>query len=352
MKPPSPDARRADDIFRRSRRLFGLILVLLVLSTVLITFSEVFQTASLSSTASRVVGENPAETPPPLAITAPPPPQRVTFYSPARRDRSGAAILDRLLCHAFSWAEGVTYGGACEENVASEGGADASTHEQQQQALLVQSLGLAEELPLACPTDRSGILLKHEDYFAQDTAVLTEDWLAHMRRSVGVGLPSTSLKTVVDPWQVAVHIRRGDVTPCTEFERYLPNAYYLAVLDHYLPKLRDSTTQRPVQVTIYSDTENHEAWDVFVYRGYRLELGTNLTDAWYAMRTADVLVLSKSSFSLVPALWNPNTVLYTPFWHAPLSSWTTVDAHLVRVAGGQAELLRRRACPATPWRPS
>ena len=43
----------------------------------------------------------------------------------------------------------------------------------------------------------------------------------------------------------------------------------------------------------------------------------------------NVLILSKSSFSLVPALFNPNTVVYTPFWHQPLANWTVVPQSLV-----------------------
>jgi hypothetical protein len=351
MKPPSPDARRADTIFRRSRRLFGLVLVLLVLGVMLSALSEALQTASSLSAASRVVEKHKTTTAATAPSTVTPPPRRpaVTLYSPTRPDRSGAAILDRLLCHAFSWAEGVVYGGACQGSVTP----GANDEQQQQQALLVHSLGLTEELPLACPTDRSGIFLKHDDYFAQDTALLTEDWLAHVRRQV-VAAPTSPKASVDDStaWQVAVHIRRGDVTPCTQFERYLPNAYYLAVLDQYLPQLlRESTTtvsRRPVQVSIFSETESHESWDAFVDRGYKLEMGTNLTDVWYAMRTADVLVLSKSSFSLVPALWNPHTVLYTPFWHAPLPGWTRVASELVDLARSHVERLHRETCHATP----
>lgn len=39
--------------------------------------------------------------------------------------------------------------------------------------------------------------------------------------------------------------------------------------------------------------------------------------------TADIVVLSKSSFSFVPAILNMNaTVFYTPYWQRRMSRWT------------------------------
>jgi hypothetical protein len=49
-------------------------------------------------------------------------------------------------------------------------------------------------------------------------------------------------------------------------------------------------------------------------------------DCMRQLATADVLVLSRSSFSFVAAILNrPGIVLYHPFWHGAPSSWITVD---------------------------
>ncbi len=45
-------------------------------------------------------------------------------------------------------------------------------------------------------------------------------------------------------------------------------------------------------------------------------------DAWRIMAEADVLIISKSSFSFVGGLLNPNAEIWTPtFWISPLDSW-------------------------------
>ena len=252
---------------------------------------------------------------------------KVTFYSRGRKDRSGAAILDMLLCHAFAFQENTIYGGVCVEK------SDELLPYIEDQQKLVHALGLRDELPYACPIDRSGILLRHDDYFSQDTAVFTDAWLAYIR---------SQLKRIKAPdrdaLQVAIHMRRGDVTPCTEPERYLPNSYYLSVVDQYIPKF---SLGRAINVTLYSESASHEGWEPFEKRGYNLVLGSNVAQVWEALISADVLIISRSSFSLVPALFNENVVLYTPFWHKPLGNWTIVpkdgvDAETKRLREGCA----------------
>jgi hypothetical protein len=47
-------------------------------------------------------------------------------------------------------------------------------------------------------------------------------------------------------------------------------------------------------------------------------------DAVWTMRQlieADILIMSKSSFSYVAALVSDGIKLYEPFWHSPLSAW-------------------------------
>lgn len=269
----------------------------------------------------------------------------VQFFSRARHDRAGGALLDMLLCHAFAWQEGVPYGGACiekantnnDKNATNESSLPPPPPHVAQQEQLIHWLGLEKELPWACPHDRTGILMNRHDYFAQDTAIFTDAWLAHVRSIVTA---RTIMRHSASPSrrvrQVAVHVRRGDVTACTEPQRFLPNSYYLAVLDQYvIPKSGDGTA---VNVTIYSDavtgeeedasSSSLEQWQDFTRRGYTVERGTDLTRVWNAFVNADVLILSKSSFSLVPALFNLNTVIYTPFWHKPLDGWTVVPQSL------------------------
>ena len=250
-------------------------------------------------------------------------PAGVTFLSRARPDRAGGALLDMLLCHAFAFQEHVAYGGACVETTMLNQSFFIYQHIEEQKNL-IRWLGLQEELPFACPKDRSGMLLNRHDYFAHDTKIFTEGWLSKIRSKVTkqLKLAPSHHETLL---QVAVHVRRGDVTPCSEPERYLPNSYYLALVDQYV--------RAPAMVTIYSEETEagslEQAWGDFTERGYTLQLGTDLEQVWEAFVKADVLILSKSSFSFVPALFNQNTIVYTPFWHKPLLEWNVVSQNIV-----------------------
>ena len=169
------------------------------------------------------------------------------------------------------------------------------------------------------------------------------------------------------------------MTPCDPRtrERYLPNSYYRKLLDRYAPA--------HCRVTIYSERTSIEPWDGF--RNYTLRLGTGDSDVhapqgggvdratsssmrdlakiWIDMMTADVLILSKSSFSLVPALlsgapspttttpsaslassprFTPRRIVYTDFWVDPLPHWTRVPQSLQRQAVLDAERVQNEYC--------
>jgi hypothetical protein len=101
-------------------------------------------------------------------------------------------------------------------------------------------------------------------------------------------------------------------------ERYLPNTHYLKLIERY-------NTQNESRVQIFSESTSFESFDVFRERGYHVVLDGDIGDVWKGILTSDIAILSKSSFSLVPALMSKGTIVYTPFWHPPLPNWDIVD---------------------------
>ena len=73
-------------------------------------------------------------------------------------------------------------------------------------------------------------------------------------------------------------------------------------------------------ISVYSQGEAGE------FAGLK-DLGADLfldVDAVWTMQQlieADILIMSKSSFSYVAALISDGIKLYEPFWHAPLPDW-------------------------------
>lgn len=48
-------------------------------------------------------------------------------------------------------------------------------------------------------------------------------------------------------------------------------------------------------------------------------------DTFHHLCSADILVLSSSSFSYLAGIYNKNKVVYIPFWHPPLEKWFVYD---------------------------
>ena len=253
---------------------------------------------------------------------------RVKFYMVAKTDRSGAAIKDMLLGHSYAFANNMIFGGACIDAVNWDIVRKQKLDNVQDLVLqerlplrkkLTETLGLQDELPFDCPTDED-IKSGRATYLAHFTVRkpgFTAAWMEYLKSKTTF---QYAMKDPTEPLQVVVHVRRGDVTPCSLAKtRYLPNIYYLQALDLFLPQFCPSG-DRPCQITIYTERESYESHQPFIDRNYTLDYDSSIPDIWTAMVNADVLLMGMSSFSFVPAFLNRNTVIaayqYRPYVHA------------------------------------
>jgi Glycosyltransferase 61 len=290
-----------------------------------------------------------------LPSSAPPPPSPspphvpVVAYTRMRSDRSGAVVHDLLHAHAYCFAHNLTYGGSCAVDAKAKGRSGGSQ-------LLVDFLGLSDELKLACPNPGSLSRPRNKSDFGNDSFVVlnlkqykrddlfTPKWLSYVNARRNITERTASTDDDPAPLQVVVYVRRGDVTPCVRggsYWRYLPNSYYLRVLDHYLPP------DRPVAVRIYSVSKSPaEDFAEFRRRNYTVLLDAPIGHVWEALMTADMAVISRSSFSYVPAIFNAGgTVLYTNFWQKPLPWWVRINQTIQQQGGADLRSLQDRYCP-------
>ena len=259
------------------------------------------------------------------------------LYTQFRGDRSGSAVQDMLYAHAYIFALNDTdihtntiYGGACFPPF-------RINSKTQKTRKLLKQIGLAKELPLVSKRARS---CKDESNIIQTSLYRNEQvfhnprWLSSIHSTVqgNIHIRGKRYEHVT-----AVHIRRGDVDPCmkgAEFYRYCPNQHYLEIIAKYVPK--------ESHIQIYSEAQSYENFTDFA-ECCSMELDKDLGETWLGMMTADLLILSRSSFSYVPALLNVNPnvqVIYTPFWHTMLPNWTTVDSDILN--NTKAESIRLR----------
>jgi hypothetical protein len=61
--------------------------------------------------------------------------------------------------------------------------------------------------------------------------------------------------------------------------------------------------------------------DIEKIENIKLHLDIDSKKSFHHMCNADILVIAKSSFSYLAAIYNKNKVIFFPFWHAPLDNW-------------------------------
>lgn len=238
------------------------------------------------------------------------------FVSKLRPDRHGSQIHDMIFAWAFARKNGMRYAGAV--------GAVNNLGLKQLVNLLQLPWGLFTQAPDGCPMKLTG----YRD----------EDILAHAPLHLLTG------RTALDNTGqavIAVHVRRGDVEPnmppVGDSFRYMPNAYYLDAI-------RAARSRHPgAEVHIFSEKGSSEPWSDFSAIGCQLHLATPLADVWRTMIQAREVILSRSSFSYVPALFATGRVTYVRFWHPPHSSWyvqpTTISPGLARLPATAADMV-------------
>lgn len=133
------------------------------------------------------------------------------------------------------------------------------------------------------------------------------------------------------PLSIGVHVRRGDLNP-TDKTRYLPDTYYVEVLNYVLNVLKEKPT--PYKIEYFVDlpkgdnffvSENKEiSWN-FIPEG--IEYTVNIqsdADALRSLSSNDIIIGSKSSFSFVAGLLSDAAMIQPEWWINNPDDWNTV----------------------------
>lgn len=133
---------------------------------------------------------------------------------------------------------------------------------------------------------------------------------------------------------IAIHVRRGDVKSDNPEGRHTENQYYYQVLARLIPYLEKQGLQPKIQ--LYSQGEITDFGELQEFAiDYSLDECPFST--FYQLATADILIMSKSSFSYSAALLSEGIVFYEPFWHQPLSRWIIVDRDAENTQDSQSD---------------
>lgn len=124
---------------------------------------------------------------------------------------------------------------------------------------------------------------------------------------------------------VAVHIRGGDIITNDKYRhRCINDDKYLKLINELRNKYDN------IVFHIFSESTNNNLFahirDFTKYKAddIILHMDSDIKMSFHSMVMADILIMSKSSFSYTAGLLNKGIVYYFPFWHAPLKRWNIV----------------------------
>jgi hypothetical protein len=122
---------------------------------------------------------------------------------------------------------------------------------------------------------------------------------------------------------ICLHVRRGDV----DFQgvyaaRYTHNSYCVKVLSQVVDIVREQGLNP--KISLYSQGEIKDFREL-----ERMGVVLNLNQCPFftleELVNADILIMSKSTFSYVSALLSNNIKIYEPFYSKPLNDWLAID---------------------------
>jgi len=192
-----------------------------------------------------------------------------------------------------------------------------------QVTFFINSSSLSRELDVERPAGYLGELLSPE--FRRQLKCQAPVWRHHKPR-----LWSSGAKL-----RVAVHVRRGDTVKGARLmdswpwqrwycRRALPSSYYLEVW-RQIRSLEPGAEALIFSSSPWGEEPGYRIEDFSGIPGTRLHLDGPMDESWVHMVWADVLVLSRSTFSTVPGFLSDGLVIYPDHWQQPLPHWIRTD---------------------------
>jgi hypothetical protein len=119
---------------------------------------------------------------------------------------------------------------------------------------------------------------------------------------------------------IAVHLRRGEITKDGPYRsRYIEADHAAAKVMRALDTLPKSDA-RPRVIHIHSEGKPSD-FEPFRKLKAVLHLNEDAYTTFHHLVSADVLYMTKSSFTYLAAILSKGVCFYDPFWHPPLPGW-------------------------------
>ena len=202
------------------------------------------------------------------------------------------------------------------------GGADTDPVPATWDLVLCPRVLLPEHLEEAGRVPQSRVLVRTVlPYKIVDQAPEMYELIQEELRSWYASSPKPALYFQPEMLNVAVHVRRGDLMRGPHRSRVIPNARYVRAMS----EVRALFPNRAVAFHIYSEGDERAGRKEFAeflrISDAALHLNEDVFSTFHHLVSADVLILSRSSFSYLAGIYSRGRVLYFPFMHPPLPKW-------------------------------
>lgn len=137
-------------------------------------------------------------------------------------------------------------------------------------------------------------------------------------------LPRIRTEASFKPYKTSncvVHLRRGDVTEklkqTGDYFRWWPAVHYLRMIDKHCGNR---------SVVLHTESFQNDEEKIFKASGAEIKIRSSVLEATRDFVSADILIMSSSSFSYNAAIFSRGRVVYAPFWHKALTGWSVPRA--------------------------
>lgn len=123
-----------------------------------------------------------------------------------------------------------------------------------------------------------------------------------------------------DKLNIAIHVRRGDVTRDGTPKRFTSGEKIAATIQR-IEKVLESDDYEIYLFSVekYDDLENLESEKITLIHEM------DIFDVLDHLIHADILVSSKSTVGYISAMASKGLIIYEPFWHSPLQGWINME---------------------------
>ena len=119
---------------------------------------------------------------------------------------------------------------------------------------------------------------------------------------------------------IAVHIRRPNSQDNRIEGTNTPDNYYLNVMNNIREKYKEHDN---ICFHIYSQGHIND-FECYLNNDVILHINEDIIPTFIGLVSAEILVMSASSFTYAVALISVGEIYYLPFWHKPCSNWIII----------------------------